>query len=101
VKAIVVNEYGGPEVLRYEGFPDPAPGEGELLVRVIATSINPIDIMRRSGAATSIFPINFPGVMGVDVSGTVSALGPGVKGFAPGDPAFGIADKTYAELCVL
>jgi NADPH:quinone reductase-like Zn-dependent oxidoreductase len=101
VKAIVIHEYGGPEVLLFEDFPEPVPGEGELLVRVIATSINPIDIMRRSGAAKGIFPIKFPGVIGADFSGTVSALGPGVKGFAIGDRVFGMADKTYAELCVV
>jgi NADPH:quinone reductase-like Zn-dependent oxidoreductase len=101
MKAIVIHEYGGPEVLRYEDFPDPVPGEGELLVRVTATSINPIDIKRRSGAATDIFPIRFPGVIGVDLSGTVSALGPGAKGFSIGDRVFGVADKTYAELCVV
>jgi len=101
MKAIVIREYGGPEVLRFEDFPDPVPGEGELLVRVIATSINPIDLMRRSGAAEDIFPLKVPGVIGVDVSGTVSALGPGVRGFSVGDRVFGMADKTYAELCVV
>jgi len=101
MKAIVIHEYGGPEVLRFEDFPDPVPGEGELLVRVIATSINPIDRKRRSGATTDFFPIKFPGVIGADLSGTVSALGPGVKGFSIGDRVFGISDKTYAELCVV
>ena len=101
MKAIVIHEYGGPEALRFEDFPDPVPGEGELLVRVIATSINPIDVKRRSGATTDFFPIKFPGVIGADLSGTVSALGPGVKGFSIGDRVFGISDKTYAELCVV
>jgi NADPH:quinone reductase-like Zn-dependent oxidoreductase len=101
MKAIVIHEYGGPEVLRFEDFPDPVAGEGELLVRVIATSINPIDLMRRSGAAKGIFPIKVPGVIGVDLSGTVSALGPDVRGFSVGDRVFGMADKTYAEFCVV
>jgi NADPH:quinone reductase-like Zn-dependent oxidoreductase len=101
MKAIVVHEYGGPEVLRFEDFPDPIPGEGELLVRVIATSINPIDLKRRSGEAKDFFPVKFPGVIGADLSGTVSALGPAVSGFSVGDRVFGIADKTYAELCVV
>lgn len=70
-------------------------------MRVIATSINPIDLMRRSGAAKGIFPIEVRGVIGVDLSGTVSALGPGVRGFSVGDRVFGMADKTYAELCVV
>jgi NADPH:quinone reductase-like Zn-dependent oxidoreductase len=101
VKAIVMHEYGGPEVLRFEDFPDPVPGEGELLVRVIAASINPIDVKRRAGATKDFYPVSFPGVIGVDFSGEVIALGAGVKGFSIGDRVFGMADKTYAELCVV
>jgi NADPH:quinone reductase-like Zn-dependent oxidoreductase len=101
VKAIVMHEYGGPEVLRFEDFPDPVPGEGELLVRVIAASINAIDVKRRAGATKDFYPVSFPGVIGVDFSGEVIALGAGVKGFSIGDRVFGMADKTYAELCVV
>jgi NADPH:quinone reductase-like Zn-dependent oxidoreductase len=101
VKAIVMHEYGGPGVLRFEDFPDPVPGEGELLVRVIAASINPIDVKRRAGATKDFYPVSFPGVIGVDFSGEVVALGAGVKGFSMGDRVFGMADKTYAELCVV
>jgi NADPH:quinone reductase-like Zn-dependent oxidoreductase len=50
MKAIVVHKYGGPEELKFEEYPDPVPGAGEVLVRIAATSINPLDIMRRSGA---------------------------------------------------
>ena len=50
MKAVVVHKYGGPEELKFEEFPDPVPAAGEVLVRVAATSINPFDIMRRSGA---------------------------------------------------
>jgi NADPH:quinone reductase-like Zn-dependent oxidoreductase len=49
MKAIVMHEYGGPEVLKYEDYPDPSPGEGEVLVRVAAAGINPLDLMQRSG----------------------------------------------------
>jgi NADPH:quinone reductase-like Zn-dependent oxidoreductase len=101
VKAIVMHEYGDPEVLRFEDFPDPVPGEGELLVRVIAASINPIDVKRRAGATKDFYPVSFPGVIGVDFSGEVIALGAGVKGFSMGERVFGMADKTYAELCVV
>jgi NADPH:quinone reductase-like Zn-dependent oxidoreductase len=96
-----MHEYGGPEVLRFEDFPDPVPGEGELLVRVIAASINPIDVKRRAGATKDFYPVSFPGVIGVDFSGEVIALGAGVKGFSTGERVFGMADKTYAELCVV
>jgi NADPH:quinone reductase-like Zn-dependent oxidoreductase len=49
MKAIVVYQYGGPEVLRFEDYPDPVPGPGEVLVRVAAASVNPIDYKRRAG----------------------------------------------------
>jgi NADPH:quinone reductase-like Zn-dependent oxidoreductase len=72
-----------------------------VLVRVAATSINPFDIMRRSGAAKAFAPISFPGVVGVDVAGTVISCGKNVKGFSAGDRVFGMASQTYAELCVV
>ena len=100
MKAIVIHKYGGPEELRFEEYPDPVPGAGEVLVRIAATSINPFDIMRRSGAAQEFAPIKFPGIVGVDLSGTILKVGPGVQGFSAGDHVFGMADQTYAELCV-
>lgn len=100
MKAVVASQYGGPEVLSFKDVPDPSPGPGEVLVQVAAASINPIDIKRRTGDAKSFAPIKFPGVLGVDVSGTVISVGPGVKGFSPGDRVFGMADHTYAERCV-
>lgn len=101
MKAIVVHEYGGPEVLKYEEYPDPVAGPGEVLVRVAAASVNPADYKQRSGAMKDFFPINFPGVIGIDVSGTVAAIGPEVQGFAVGDKVFAMANHTYAELCVV
>jgi NADPH:quinone reductase-like Zn-dependent oxidoreductase len=101
MKAIVVHKYGGPEELKFEEYRDPAPGAGEVLVRTAATSVNPIDIMRRSGVAKDFAPIKFPGIVGVDLSGTVVQVGSGVKGFSAGDQVFGMADQTYAELCVV
>lgn len=100
MKAIVIHKYGGPEELKFEDYADPLPGPGEVLVRIAATSINPFDMMRRSGAAKDFAPIEFPGIVGVDLSGTVVKVGPGVQGFSAGDHVFGMADKTYAELCV-
>jgi NADPH:quinone reductase-like Zn-dependent oxidoreductase len=101
MKAIVMNEYGGPEVLKYADFPDPAPGPGEVLIRVAAAGINPVDLMQRSGATKAYFPIEFPGVIGWDLSGTVLKLGSGVKDFAVGDKVLAWAFHTYAELCVV
>jgi NADPH:quinone reductase-like Zn-dependent oxidoreductase len=101
MKAIVVHEYGGPEVLKYEDFPDPVAGTGEVLVRVAAASVNPIDYKRRAGLTKDFYPLKFPGLIGVDMSGTIVAVGQGVEGFSVGDRVFAMADNTYAELCVV
>jgi len=101
MKAIVVHEYGGPEVLKFEEYPDPVPGRGEVLVRVAAASVNPIDYKRRAGLTKDFYPLTFPGLIGVDVSGTVVKVGPGVVTFTAGNRVFAMADNTYAELCVV
>jgi NADPH:quinone reductase-like Zn-dependent oxidoreductase len=101
MKAIIVSQYGGPEVLKFGDCPDPSPGPDEVLVRVAATSVNPFDLKRRSGEAKAFAPISFPGILGVDVAGTVIRCGAKVNGFSAGDRVFGMADKTYAELCVV
>lgn len=101
MKAIVISKYGGPEVLEYKDVPDPSPGPDEVLVQVAATSVNPWDTKQRSGAVKAFAPVDFPGILGIDISGTVIRLGPGVKGFSAGDRVFGMADHTYAEQCVV
>ena len=101
MKAIVVHQYGGPEVLKFEDYPDPVPGPGEVLVRVAATSVNPLDYKRRAGLLKDFYPLQFPGLIGVDMAGTVVKIGPGVEGFSAGDHVFAMADNTYAELCVV
>src|SRR5579872_2853301 len=101
MKAIVVHQYGGPEVLKYEDYPDPVPGPGEVLVRVAAAGVNPIDYKRRAGLTKDFYPLHFPGLIGVDVAGTVVGTGSGVAEFSIGDRVFAMADNTYAELCVV
>ena len=101
MKAVVLHEYGGPDKLKCEDAPDPEPGEGQVLVRVAAASINPIDWKMRSGAAKERFPVEFPAILGRDLSGTVRSVGAKVEGFAPGDKVMALAWKTYAELCVV
>ena len=101
MKAIVVHEYGGPEVLKFEEYPDPVTGPGEVLVRVAAAGVNPIDYKRRAGLTKDFYPMQFPGLIGVDMAGTVVKIGPGVEGFSAGDRVFAMADNTYAELCVV
>jgi NADPH:quinone reductase-like Zn-dependent oxidoreductase len=101
MKAIVIHGYGGPDVLKYEDCPDPVPGAGEVRVRVAASSVNPFDFKIRSGSLKEFIPISFPAILGLDVSGTVDLVGPGVTTFAPGDKVFAHASQTYAALCVV
>lgn len=101
MKAIVVHQYGGPEVLKFEEYPDPVAGPGEVLVRVAASSVNPIDYKRRAGKTQDFYPMKFPSLIGVDVAGTILTVGPGVEGFRSGDQVLAVADNAYAELCVV
>lgn len=101
MKAAVLHQYGGPEELKYEDFPDPKPGPGEVLVRVRAASINPVDWKIRSGAAKERFPVTFPAVLGRDVAGVVEGLGQGVSGFTVGERVLAVAWATYADLCLV
>jgi NADPH:quinone reductase-like Zn-dependent oxidoreductase len=101
MKAVVLHEYGGPGKLKYEDVADPVAGEGEVLVRLAATSVNPIDYKMRSGAAKERFPVEFPGILGRDISGLVREIGAGVSGFAPGDKVMALGHAAYAELVVV
>ncbi|GHF51165.1 NADPH:quinone reductase-like Zn-dependent oxidoreductase [Deinococcus metalli] len=98
MKAMVIHEYGGPEVLRAEDLPVPVPADGEVLVRVRAVSVNPVDYKRRRSWAAQPLPV----VLGWDVSGVVEALGPDVADFRVGDEVFGMVrfpaeGRAYAE----
>jgi NADPH:quinone reductase-like Zn-dependent oxidoreductase len=101
MKAVVLHEYGGPEKLTYEDVPDPVAGAGQVLVRVAASSVNPIDYKLRSGAAKERYPVEFPVILGRDISGVVRAVGEGVTGFEPGDKVMALTWKAYAELVVV
>jgi NADPH:quinone reductase-like Zn-dependent oxidoreductase len=98
MKAIVLHEYGGPNKLSYEDVPDPVAGEGQVLVRVAATSVNPIDYKLRSGNMKEFMPLQFPAILGNDFSGVVREVGSGVSGFTAGDKVMGVADASDAEL---
>lgn len=101
MKASVLHEYGGPDKLRYEDVADPKAGEGAVLVRVAAASVNPVDYKMRSGEARDRFPVEFPGILGRDLAGVVRELGPGAMGFAPGDAVMALTHATYAEMAVV
>jgi NADPH:quinone reductase-like Zn-dependent oxidoreductase len=85
LKAVVVHQYGGPEVLNHEDHADPVSGRGEVLVRVASASVNPIDCKRRAGLTKDFYPMHFPSLIGVDMAGTVVTVGPGVEDFTAGD----------------
>jgi NADPH:quinone reductase-like Zn-dependent oxidoreductase len=101
MKAVVLYGYGPASILRYEDFEDPKPAAGEVLVRVSATSVNPVDWMLRAGTVKDIIPIEFPFILGCDLAGVVRGLGEGVTGFAPGDRVMAMTLNTYAELCTV
>jgi NADPH:quinone reductase-like Zn-dependent oxidoreductase len=101
MKAIVIHQYGGPEVLKFEDTPDPIAGAGEVVVRVAAASINPIDIIERSGGMKDFRPMTFPNVLGWDLAGTIVSVGPQVQGFALGDKVLAWGYHSYAELCAV
>lgn len=100
MKAAVLHQYGGPENLAYEDLPDPVPGAGEVLVKVAAAGINPIDAHWIGGVTEDWRTLHFPAVLGWDVSGTVAQLGSGVNELCVGDRVAAWADHTFAELVV-
>jgi len=101
MKAVRFHSYGGPEVLIYEDAPKPEPAAGEVLVKVHATSVNPIDWKIRAGHMKSFRDYPLPFILGWDVSGVVESVGSGVTAFKPGDEVYGFPDSSrngaYAE----
>lgn len=91
MKRIQYTQYGGPEQMRLDNFELATPGKGELAVRVQFAAINPIDWKLRQGVMKIVTGKAFPRAMGMDFSGTVIAVGPGVTRFQPGDAVFGLA----------
>lgn len=101
MNAVHIHDYGGVDVLHYEDAPRPTPSAGEVLIRVIATTVNPFDCAVRSGYMGSYFNYTFPLILGTDVSGIVEEVGPGVMDYSPGDEVYTRAgvfrDGSYAE----
>ncbi|HEX7306504.1 NADP-dependent oxidoreductase [Lentzea sp.] len=94
MKAVRFHEFGGPEVLRYEDVEQPVPAAGEVLVKVAATTFNPVEGNIRLGVMQGPIPVDLPHTPGLDVAGTVDALGEGVEGLAVGDEVVGFLPMT-------
>lgn len=101
MKAVLLHEYGDADRLRYEDTDVPGYGDNEVLVRMRATSINPIDYKVRSGEARERFPVEFPAILGRDLSGEVAESGRAVTGFPKGMRVMALANGTYAEYVVV
>jgi len=102
MKAIVVHEYGGPEVLKYEDVPRPEPKENEALVRVIAAGVNPVDALIRTGKYAKFFGTTLPLIPGYDIAGIVEKTGAKITKVKAGDSiyAYVLWGGGYAEYAV-
>ncbi|MGD1068403.1 MAG: alcohol dehydrogenase catalytic domain-containing protein, partial [Vulcanimicrobiaceae bacterium] len=87
MRAMVLEQFGAP--LAPRTVPKPVPGKGEILVRIQASGVNPLDLKIREGAGTHA-QVKPPAIIGIDLAGTVAAVGPGVTDFAEGDAVFGM-----------
>jgi NADPH:quinone reductase-like Zn-dependent oxidoreductase len=104
MKAVRFHEFGDPDVLRYEDVEQPVPGAGEVRIRVAATSFNPVDDGIRGGYLQDPFPVVLPHTPGIDVAGTVDAVGDNVTDVAVGDNVVGflpmVPDGAAAEYVI-
>ena len=107
MRAMVIDGFGGADRLHPAEMPAPAAAAGEVLIRVAAAGVNPVDWKIREGSLEALFPHRFPLILGWDAAGTIAALGDGVEGFAVGDRVWAYCRKpkvqggTYAEFVVM
>ncbi|WP_040549119.1 NADP-dependent oxidoreductase [Pedosphaera parvula] len=102
MKAIRIHQYGGPEVMAQVEMQRPTPGLNEVLIKIAAASINPIDWKQRAGYLKDVFPLTFPATLGWDVSGTVEEVGENVTHFRRGDQVYALLEGGgYAEYAVV
>ena len=98
MKAVIAERYGGPEVLEIaDDIPVPRVGPNGVLVRVHATSVNPVDWKLREGWLHGLWQLRFPVIWGCDVSGTVEEVGTAVTLFKPGDEVYGFKHGKVGE----
>jgi len=104
MNAVLIEAFGGPEVLRLQEIPIPEPREGEVLLKIMAASVNPVDYKIRLGKYPAVEVDKLPYILGRDVAGVVQACGPGVTAFIKGDSLYavvGIDRGGYAEYVVV
>ncbi|GIJ27883.1 NADPH:quinone reductase [Micromonospora qiuiae] len=107
MRAVMLYEYGDPALLRVEDRPAPTAGPQQILVRVAAAAVNPVDLQVRSGENAAHVRVPFPMILGWDLAGTVVEVGAGVSAFKPGDRVVAMSAQmatgvgTYAELVAL
>src|ERR1700741_1227332 len=106
MKAVRIHKYGGPEVLQSEDLPRPQVSAAtEVLIRVHAAGVNPVDSAIRRGLVKEIFPVSLPWIQGSDVSGVIEEIGPDVTRFKKGDEVFALLNPAkggaYAEYVVV
>jgi len=105
MKAIRFHHYGDADVLRYEDAPRPVPRANQVLVRVAATSFNPVDAGIRGGYLAQVYQVSFPHIPGVDVAGTIAEIGADVQGWNIGDAVVAFlpldADGAAAEYAIV
>jgi NADPH:quinone reductase-like Zn-dependent oxidoreductase len=104
MRAMSIERQGGPDVFKEASVPVPAPSANQILIKVAATSVNPIDCKLRAGAAR--IPLALPAILGFDVSGRVVEIGAGVRDFTVGDEVYGAGETagghgSYAEYYLL
>jgi NADPH:quinone reductase-like Zn-dependent oxidoreductase len=100
MKAVAIHSFGGPDVLSFEEMPKPEPRQNEVLIRIRAAGVNPVDWKIREGYMGEV---QLPSIMGSDFSGVIESVGPGVKNFQAGEAVFGIVSEdsgSYAEFAL-
>ncbi len=107
MKACIIESFGGRDQLKIADLPAPEPGEGEVLIRIHAAGVNPVDWKIREGWLKELFPHHFPVILGWDMAGIVEKTGYSARRFKPGDEVYAYARRpeiqkgTYAEFIAL
>lgn len=96
MKAVVIKQFGKPEVLEFVEVDQPTISDDQVLIKILAAGVNPVDAKIRSGAHVSSKDLKLPAILGKDMSGIIERAGKNVVDFKPGDAVFGCINNTYA-----